>query len=101
MAGSQFSPPPRPRRLEDQEPPEPYPEEEEEQLPEPPSPLSQPQVNGQKRLIRRTRCPILESVAKLICLRRELRKIGCGTRCRRPGGDRVYLKISATGETGG
>ncbi|RVW85782.1 hypothetical protein CK203_055384 [Vitis vinifera] len=91
---------------EDQEPPEPYPEEEEEHLPEPPSPLSQPQVNGQKRpLSDGPDAPILESVAKLICLRPELRKYGCEIDgdcipVTGPGGDRVYLKISATGSDG-
>ncbi|RVW32928.1 hypothetical protein CK203_116382 [Vitis vinifera] len=103
MAGSQFSPPPRPRRLRRPRTPEPYPEEEEEQLPEPPSLLSQPQVNGQKRPLsdgpdapdsgKRSKADLSETGAEEDWLRYSLPQDS-------DGGDRVYLKISATGSDG-
>ena len=119
---------------EDQEPPKPYPEEEEELLPEPPSPLSQPQVNSQKRPLsngpdapdsgKHSKADLSEIGAEEDWLRYSLPQDSDGDlepmvvdeerivsryvseidgECipvTGPGGNRVYLKISATGSDG-
>lgn len=118
---------------EDEEPPEsqePFNEEEEEELPGPPLPLSQAQINGQKRPLRdgsdspnsgkRSKADLSETGAEEAWLRysppqnaedsepmavdeerivsRYASEIeGDFIPVTGPGGDRVYLKYSATG----